>query len=119
MLEAATVGGAAAFGLQKRLGRIAPGQLADLVLVRCDAAGTLALQSDIAALVQHAGPEHVDSVMVDGRWAMRDRRILAFDEPRVLHEAAEQAALLRARIAGKLPTLRTAMPPLVSHFVCR
>ena len=38
------------------------------------------------ALVQHGGPESVDSVMVDGRWLMRGQALLAFDEAAALTE---------------------------------
>jgi hypothetical protein len=45
------------------------------VLVRCRSAGTLALAPGVDALVQHGGPESVDSVMVDGRWLMRGQGV--------------------------------------------
>ena len=66
VFAAATAAGAAALGLKGQLGRIAEGQIADLVLVRAGQAGTLAARPALDVLVQHAGPEHVDSVMVDG-----------------------------------------------------
>jgi cytosine/adenosine deaminase-related metal-dependent hydrolase len=68
VLDMATRNGAVVLGLENRAGRIAVGQLADLVLLRCRTAGTLALEPGADALVQHGGPEWVDSVMVDGRW---------------------------------------------------
>ena len=56
------------------------------MLVRCRSAGTLALAPGEDALVQHGGPESVDSVMVDGRWLMRGQALLAFDEAAALTE---------------------------------
>jgi 5-methylthioadenosine/S-adenosylhomocysteine deaminase len=116
MLSAATEGGAAALGLQGQVGSIAVGRLADLVLVRAGDAGTVAGEASLATLVQHAGPEHVDAVMVDGNWLLRGGRILAFDEAAVLRDAGTAAAMLRERVAIDLTLLQAAMPGLAAHF---
>jgi len=116
MLARATKSGAAALSLYGKLGCIAAGQLADLVLVRQRAPGTLALEPGVEALVQHAGPETVDSVMVDGAWVMRAGRLLAFDEEAALADAAVQLEALRARVATQLPTLLAAMPAVTIGF---
>jgi 5-methylthioadenosine/S-adenosylhomocysteine deaminase len=117
MLSAATEGGAAALGLKGRVGSIAAGQLADLVLVRAGDAGTVAGGYSLATLVQHAGPEHVDAVMIDGRWVLRGGRVLAFDEAAVLREAAAAAATLRERVAAALTPLQAEMPALAAQFL--
>ena len=103
-------------GLRDQLGRIAPGQLADLALVRRDLASTLAVEQDAAAFLQHASPQAVESVMVDGAWVMRDRRILAFDEDEVLAEAAAAAAEIRTRIGDGLERLDAALPALTARL---
>jgi 5-methylthioadenosine/S-adenosylhomocysteine deaminase len=113
---AATEGGAAALGLKGRLGRIAQGQLADLVLVRATDAASLAAEPTLDALVQHAGPEHVQSVMIDGAWVMRDGRILTFDESAALRAAHAEARTLRQRVGGKLPVLVAAVPDMAAQF---
>ncbi len=116
VLSAATEGGAAALGLKGQVGRIAPGLLADLLLVRADAAGTVGVPS-IATLVQHAGPEHVRSVMVDGRWVMRDGQITAFDEAAILRTAAAYADQLRSTVLPQVAVLRHSMPTLAASFL--
>ena len=116
VLSAVTEGGAAALGLNGQVGRIAPGLLADLILVRANAAGTIGAPS-IATLVQHAGPEHVRSVMVDGRWLMRDGQITVFDEATMLAEAAAYADRLRLAVAPQVATLRNSMPNLTAGFI--
>ena len=116
VFDAATDGGAAALGLHGKVGRIRHGQLADLVLLRATDAGSLAAEPTLDALVQHAGPEHVQSVMVDGAWAMRDGHIVAFDEAAVLRDAQAQGVALRERIAGRLPVLTAAIPDLAARF---
>jgi 5-methylthioadenosine/S-adenosylhomocysteine deaminase len=114
MLRHAAEAGAAALGLAGQVGRIAPGQLADLVLVERRSAATLAWQPGVEALVQHGGPEAVLSVMVGGRWVMRDRHIATFDEAAVVADADRQISALRARVARSLPALEAHMPELMS-----
>jgi len=117
VFAAATENGAAALGLKGRVGRIAEGQLADLVLVQAGTAAGLATTPGLDVLVQHAGPEHVASVMVGGKWVMRDGRILVFDEAAMLAEAGEQARAVRARVANRMPVLMEAMPAMAARFL--
>jgi len=117
VFAAATEGGAAALGLKGRLGRIEAGQYADLVLLRAGAAATIAAQPSLDVLVQHGGPEHLDSVMVAGAWVMRSGRITAFDEAAVIREAQAQTMALRERVAPKLPVLLGAMPGMTARFL--
>ena len=112
VLDMATRHGAAVLGLENRAGRIAAGQLADLALVRCRTAGTLALAPGESALVQHGGPEWVDSVMVDGRWVMRGQVLLAFDEAAALSDAEAAIAALHERTTAQLAMLDEALPAL-------
>jgi len=116
ILAMATRNAAAVLGLSDQLGRIAPGQLADLALVRCDCATTLAMARDEAAFVQHASPQAVDSVMVGGAWVMRGRRILAFDEAAVLAEVQAVSTALREHVGDGLAILDAAMPDLSARF---
>jgi 5-methylthioadenosine/S-adenosylhomocysteine deaminase len=115
VMDMAIRGGAAVLGRRDTLGRIAPGQLADLVLVRRDAASTLALDGSEAALVQHGSPETVDAVMVDGRWLMRDGRIIAFDEAAAIAAAKEALAWLRESTKATVDVVSEAIPGLAAQ----
>jgi 5-methylthioadenosine/S-adenosylhomocysteine deaminase len=112
VLDMATRSGAGALGLEEKLGRVAPRRLADLVLVRCRTAGTLALAPGEDALVQHGGPEAVDSVMVDGRWLMRGQTLLGFDEAAAVADAENAIAVLHERTTSNLAKLDRALPLL-------
>jgi 5-methylthioadenosine/S-adenosylhomocysteine deaminase len=116
VLDMATRNGAAVLGWHDAPGRVVPGVPADLVLLRRHTALTLALGEGVDALVQHAGPEAVESVMVEGRWLMRDRHILAFDENEVIAEAAAAIAALRERTAAQLETLAEAVPAVAARL---
>jgi 5-methylthioadenosine/S-adenosylhomocysteine deaminase len=116
ILTMATRSGARVLGLEGEVGSIEAGRLADLALVRHGHPTTLAMRRDAAALVQHGSPEAVDSVMVNGTWVMRDRRILAFDEAAVLREAADVIGELRERTETDRVVLDGALPALSESF---
>jgi 5-methylthioadenosine/S-adenosylhomocysteine deaminase len=42
--------------------------------------------------------ENVESVLCDGEWVLRERRLTRVDEAAVLAEAAERAAAVRRRL---------------------
>jgi 5-methylthioadenosine/S-adenosylhomocysteine deaminase len=110
IFEMATLGGARVLGLEGELGRVAPGQRADLVLLRTDGAAMVAGRPDIATIVQHASAEAVAAVMVDGRWVYRDGRILGFDEKAMLDRYRELGAEILERAAPGLSLADEARP---------
>ena len=83
--------GGASLGVPRRLGRIAVGQLADLVLV--DTTGTHHLANDhpVPALALRARPGDVRTVIVAGRTVVEDGQLVGVDE-RDLQAAARRAA---------------------------
>jgi 5-methylthioadenosine/S-adenosylhomocysteine deaminase len=112
VLDMATRGGARALGLAGRLGDLAPGHRADLVLLDPRDAALGGAAVTVPQLVQHAGPGAVTAVMVEGRWVLRERRILAFDEAAVLDRLATLGPELLAA-AGPDVELATAA---AGHF---
>ncbi len=92
----ATVGGADCLG-RDRLGRIAPGMVADLALYRADDiafAGAIAQDPLGALLLCHA--PRADRVMVNGRWVVIDGKLATVDE-RQLANDLNQAVATRYR----------------------
>jgi len=89
MLEFATIEGARAVGLEKRIGSITPGKQADLILVRTDSLGMSPLNNAAGALVYNAHPGLVDTVLVAGRPVKRHGALLGHDLERVLTLAEE------------------------------
>jgi 5-methylthioadenosine/S-adenosylhomocysteine deaminase len=87
-LAMGTRGGAQALGLPDQLGHIAPGYLADLVVLdaRCPA---FVPPNDIPRqVVMRAGPEVVRHVFVGGRPVVRDRKLLTVDADRLAEDAS-------------------------------
>ncbi|MBV9076378.1 MAG: amidohydrolase family protein [Methylobacteriaceae bacterium] len=98
-LRMATAGGAGALRLGGRLGRIAPGQLADLTLYRLDAPWWRPLNDAAAQLVFAETGAAVTTVIVDGRVVLDEGVITTFDAPGVLGEIEAMTASLRRRNA--------------------
>jgi 5-methylthioadenosine/S-adenosylhomocysteine deaminase len=82
----ATVNGARAIGLEGELGEIREGALADMILVRLDEPQFIPANNVIAGLVYSSSGAEVDTVMVDGRVLMTNRRLTTIDEAGVYRE---------------------------------
>jgi 5-methylthioadenosine/S-adenosylhomocysteine deaminase len=79
------------------------GKRADLAIIN-PATSTMLLMHDPVANFVNAMREHnVESVMADGWWLRRDRKLLTVDEPVVIAAAIEAADAIRSRVGIKLP----------------
>ena len=105
---AATEGGARALGFGDRIGRIAPGWKADLVLLDLDHPNWLPLNDPVNQLVHCEDGTAVDSVMVGGRMVVENRRILTVDLARLRDRAAAVARSPRRSQCRQPPALRGA-----------
>ena len=89
VLRHATLGNARTAGLQGRLGAIRPGYKADLILIDLNDAAYLPYNSAARQLVYTEAGRGVESVIVDGRVVMRDRKIKTLDEDALRREVAD------------------------------
>jgi 5-methylthioadenosine/S-adenosylhomocysteine deaminase len=105
-LEMATIGGARALGLDKQVGSLESGKRADLILVSTNRARLTPLYDPVSHLVYVARGDDVQTVMVNGRLLMRDRKMLTLDEPAVLAEAEKFAGLVRQAVGKPTPGRR-------------
>jgi 5-methylthioadenosine/S-adenosylhomocysteine deaminase len=85
----ATEGGAAAAGDRERLGRIEPGRHADLVLLDLDSLAFTPLNDPLRQLALCSSAAAVHSVLVGGKFSLRDGRLTGVDEASVLAEGRE------------------------------
>lgn len=74
-----TVEGARMLQMQDRIGSLAPGKQADLVLVRASDLNMQPVHDPVSSVVFHASLANIDSVMVAGRWKKRSGQLLAGD----------------------------------------
>jgi len=87
MLEDATTGGARAVNQSAQLGTLAVGRKADLIVVDTRRAHLVPAGRFLSAWVHNGQSGDVESTMVDGRFVMRDRKVLTMDEAGILSEA--------------------------------
>jgi cytosine/adenosine deaminase-related metal-dependent hydrolase len=93
-----TLEGAKMLKAEQRIGSLAPGKQADLVLIRADALNMQPVHDPVNSVVMQASLANIDSVMVAGQWKKRHGRLLGVDlSPRL---AALQAS--GRKIAGAL-----------------
>ncbi len=86
VVEAATLNAAKALGMAGRLGVIEKNACADLIFLDLKAASLFPDNNILSSLCYSANGSEVDSVMVGGRFLMRDRELLTIDSERVYYE---------------------------------
>ncbi|HTX33746.1 MAG TPA: amidohydrolase family protein [Bryobacteraceae bacterium] len=97
-LEMATIGGARVLGMEKEIGSLETGKLADLIVVRLDRPNAVPLYNPVSQMVYTLKAEDVRDVMVNGKPVVRDARILTLDEAAILAKAAEYRAKISASL---------------------
>ncbi|HEV7745302.1 MAG TPA: amidohydrolase [Pyrinomonadaceae bacterium] len=85
--ELATISGARALHMEKEIGSIEKGKRADLVLVNRDALNQIPLYNVYSDLVYATKASDVETVIINGRVVMRDRRLLTLNEAAIKAEA--------------------------------
>jgi cytosine/adenosine deaminase-related metal-dependent hydrolase len=98
VLHMATTGGAAALRHQK-LGRIAPGFAADLVVYRLNAPWWVPVNDIVNQMVFAETGASVDTVMIDGRVVVANGAVTTFDVDALLREVRSMSSSLRKRNA--------------------
>jgi cytosine/adenosine deaminase-related metal-dependent hydrolase len=74
-----TIEGAKMLGAEQRIGSLASGKQADIVLIRAGDLNMQPVHDAISAVVFQASLANIDSVMVAGRWKKRDGQLLGVD----------------------------------------
>lgn len=87
VLADATEGGARAVQQEELLGTLEVGKQADLIVVDMQRAHLVPAGRVLSAVVHSGHPGDIESVMVAGRFVMRDRTVLSMDEERIIREA--------------------------------
>lgn len=113
-LAMATRNGARAFGIDA--GAIAPGKLADIVLLRRDTAAFTPLNDVLGQIVFCENGASVDSVLVDGEVVVEARRLTKVDEAEVLRLATQARLRLDPSIAREFAAAKTMEPSLTEMY---
>jgi 5-methylthioadenosine/S-adenosylhomocysteine deaminase len=102
VLRMATIDGARALGLEDEIGSLEGGKRADVIIIKLDCLHSSPRPADLtSAIVYSAQPSDVQSVIIDGRLVMRDRKLLTMNESEVMEEANREYEMLieRARVS--------------------
>lgn len=97
VLRMATINGAKALGLEKELGSIEEGKLADLILIDFDNPHHYPNNDVVAALVYSTFGSDVDTVIADGNILMENRIVKTIDEKDTERKIQEHMEKLLAR----------------------
>ena len=97
VLRMATIDGARALGLDADVGSLEPGKKADLAVVRLGRLHSTPATDVVSALVYSSEIEDVDTVIIDGRMVLRERKLLTIDEAATIARANSEARNLIAR----------------------
>jgi 5-methylthioadenosine/S-adenosylhomocysteine deaminase len=87
MLEDATLGGARAVNHQKLTGSLEVGKKADILVLDTLRPHLVPAGRIVSAWIHNGQPSDIESVMIDGRFVMRDRKVLTMDESGIVAEA--------------------------------
>ena len=114
VFAAATTGSARALGFDN-IGRIAPGYAADIVFLNLDAPTLIPLNAPTTQMVLGEDGTSVEDVMVNGRFVVRNRRLLTADLPALAARAGELRAEIDARAVASRHRY-DAVAPIINDF---
>ena len=97
-LDLATVGGARALHMEQRIGSLATGKRADLIVVSMRSARQTPLYDPVSHLVYTTRGDDVRTTIVNGRVLMRDRQVKTLNRDTVIAEANRLAAKVREAV---------------------
>ncbi len=92
VLEFATVEGARANGLERKIGTLTPGKEADIILLRTDRLNVMPMNNAVGAVVTSMGPQNVDTVLIAGKVMKRNGQLVGVDWDRITRLGNEAQA---------------------------
>ncbi|WP_158904670.1 amidohydrolase family protein [Burkholderia sp. L27(2015)] len=87
VLQAATINGARAAGLERSIGSLTPGKQADIIMVRTNGVAVFPVNNAIGTIVQAVERSDVDTVMVAGQLRKRAGKLIDVDLAKLSAEA--------------------------------
>lgn len=95
IIRSATINGAKALGLDKKIGSLAVGKKADIITINLDKPHLAPVYNPYSHLAYAINSADVENVIINGKIIMQNRKVLNSDEKKILFEA--QAFQLRIK----------------------
>jgi guanine deaminase len=114
-LRAATEGSARALGMEKEIGKIAPGYKADIVFLDLHHVNWIPTNDVVNQVVHAEDGSGVHSVMVGGRMIVENHKLLTVDLPKLAAQAAASQAR-RAELTAGAKNLYQRLETVVGAF---
>jgi 5-methylthioadenosine/S-adenosylhomocysteine deaminase len=99
LLEMATINGARLYGIEKNVGSIEPGKMADIAIIKPNILPTpLNASTAVGHLINTVDGDDVETVLVNGKVIVKNKQLLTFDEAKAQSIAQNAAAKLWKRL---------------------
>jgi cytosine/adenosine deaminase-related metal-dependent hydrolase len=115
-IRAATLGGARSAGMTGKLGALKRGMAADLLVIDLTDPSFVPLNSAARQVVFTESGRGVETVIVDGRVVVRDRRVVSIDERALREEVAELMKVLRKDLEAVAARSATITPYVLEAY---
>jgi 5-methylthioadenosine/S-adenosylhomocysteine deaminase len=105
VLDMITVNAARSVGAQADIGAIRPGMKADITIIDLNTPAMRPIIRLVSNIVHYGHPGLAHSVIVDGEFVMRDRKVLTIDEQALLDEAQAVTQAVWERMIAANPDI--------------
>jgi cytosine/adenosine deaminase-related metal-dependent hydrolase len=105
VMEFATIEGARANGLERKVGSLTPGKEADIIMLRTDMINVLPINDPIGVVVRGMDTSNVDSVFIAGKPRKRAGKLLDVDLGRISKLAYESRDYVVEKSGFTLPAI--------------
>ena len=105
VLNWATRGGSGILGMGQETGTLEAGKRADLFIVDMMRPHLVPTLRIVSGFVHNGQPGDITSVMVDGRWIMRDGKVLTIDEADIIRRAEQVGHAVWRRLLDQFPNV--------------
>jgi len=96
----ATCEGARVLGLGQETGSLLPGKKADIAIIGLNEPHLTPLYNEYSHLVYAVNGADVDTVLINGKVVMRDRKLVTIDEQEAMRQVREIALRVRRSLSS-------------------
>ena len=100
-IEMATINGAIALNMEKEIGSLEAGKKADIAIFDMRRPDWVPVHNEVQNLVYSAQGGSCESVIIDGKFVMENRKVLSIDEDEIIDRIQFRAKKIQAKL--KLP----------------